>query len=60
MTLYTTTEKSKRYLVDTGYACAGVWVEDGIVVYAATIFNWMIGKEWDSVKEWSKIKEIRE
>lgn len=49
------------YSVDTGYACAAVFVdEEGVVVDAAPIFHWMVGKKWEEVKGWRKIKAIYE
>lgn len=45
------------YQIDTGYACAGIETnDDGIVIFAAPIFKWMIGKNIDNVLEWKKIK----
>lgn len=45
--------------IDTGYACAGIIVENGIVVITAPIFKWMKGKEWVKVKSWRKIVTVR-
>lgn len=50
----------KLYQVDTGYACAGVVVENDIVMETAPIFKWMIGKDWSSVSKWKKIVKIEE
>ena len=40
------------YLVDTGYACAGILVGDDtdVVLDAAPIFRWMIGKKLEDIK----------
>jgi hypothetical protein len=46
------------YSVDTGYACGGIVVEDGVVKEAAPIFKWMIGKTFGEVKAWKKIKTL--
>lgn len=46
------------YLVDTGYACAGVEVQGGVVTFAAPIFSWMRGKQWETVRQWKNIKRI--
>lgn len=46
--------------IDTGYACGGVELDDsGVVIDAAPIFQWMIGKTWCEVQHWKKIKKIR-
>ena len=51
----------KLYTVCTDYACAGIEVDEkGIVIDAAPIFSWMIGKTFIEVKKWQKIKKIRE
>lgn len=44
--------------IDTGYACAGIIVKNGIVQHAAPIFKWMVGKEWWKVKQWRRIKSM--
>lgn len=50
---------AKLYSVDTGYACAGVVVDaGGVVVEAAPIFGWMLGKPWAKVCQWMKIEKI--
>lgn len=46
------------YQVDTGYACGGVVVENGIVTETAPIFKWMKGKKWNDVKSWKKIQAV--
>lgn len=38
------------YQIDSGYACAGVFVKDGIIVYAAPIFRKLIGQRLDTVR----------
>jgi hypothetical protein len=43
------------YTVDTGYANAGVVVRGGVIIEAAPIFHWMIGKRWAEVVTWPKI-----
>jgi len=45
--------------IDTGYACAGIIVKQGIVCVTAPIFKWMKGKRWDQVKTWRKIKCVQ-
>lgn len=53
--------ETRTYLVDTGYAAGGVTVNPaGVVVEAAPIFKWMLGKPWESVKVWPKIQSIQE
>jgi len=47
------------YLVDTGFACGGVVVRDNIVVEAAPIFKWMLGKNWSEASTWKRIKSIK-
>ena len=49
------------YLIDTGYACAGILVGDDndIVLDAAPIFKWMIGKKLEDIRKWKKIKNIK-
>jgi len=47
------------YVIDTGYACAVILVGDnGIVLDAAPVFRWMIGKELEDIKKMKKIKSI--
>ena len=54
-------DETRTYLVDTGYAAGGVTVNPaGVVVEAAPIFKWMLGKPWESVKVWPKIQSIQE
>ena len=46
--------------IDTGYACAGIIVNEfGVVIKTAPIFSWMKGKKWESIKSWDKIKEFQ-
>lgn len=45
--------------IDTGYACAGVMSEDGVITETAPIFKWMVGKTVQEVKKWPKIKSIK-
>lgn len=44
--------------IDTGYACAGIVVEDGVCTEAAPIFAWMVGKSLEEIKRWRKIQNI--
>ena len=46
------------YQIDTGYACGGIVVDNGIVTEAAPIFKWMLHKSFDEIKEWQNIKWI--
>lgn len=55
----------KLYQIDVGYACGGVVVDSttspAIVVEAAPIFKWMVGKTWVKAKEWAwKRGQVRE
>ena len=43
---------TKLYQIDTRYACAGIEVKDGVVVKAAPVFQWMLGKTWVEVEDW--------
>lgn len=43
--------------IDTGYACACVRADNGVVVETAPIFNWMRGKPLEKVLAWNKIKK---
>lgn len=50
----------KLYQIDTGYACAGVVVNNkGIVIRTAPIFRWMLRKTWNRCRKWPKIKTIK-
>ena len=40
------------YQIDLGYACAGVVVRAGLVIEAAPIFRWAIGKSWVYFESW--------
>lgn len=44
--------------IDIGYACAGIIADsDRIVVSAAPIFKWMIGKSVSEIERWVKSKK---
>lgn len=45
------------YQVDIGYACFGVEVKHKIVIDAAPIGRWMIGKTWKDVRLWIENKD---
>jgi len=47
------------FQLDTGYACAGIVVEDNVCTEAAPIFRWMIGKQLEEIMAWKKLKHIR-
>jgi hypothetical protein len=48
------------YQVDTGYACAGIEVGPGwVVVSAAPIFRWMVGKRLQDIARWKKLQCLR-
>ena len=40
------------YWISLSYATYGVIVRDGIVVEAAPIAHWMIGKHWSYCSRW--------
>ena len=47
------------FLVDTGFACAGVFVNtSGIIIEAAPIFHWARGKPIETLRKWKKVKSI--
>ena len=46
------------FLVDVGYACAGIVVKNNIVVEAAPIYKWMVDKDVNNIRKWKKIKRI--
>jgi hypothetical protein len=43
---------SELYQITLSYACAGIVVQDNIVIKTAPIFNWMIGKKLNQIKTW--------
>lgn len=49
------------YSIDTGWACAGVLVKNGIITGGAPIFKKFYGQpienllKWKQVKQWQKI-----
>jgi len=43
-------------LVDLPYACYGITVSNGIVIDAAPIAKWMLGKNWNDIKYWILMK----
>ncbi len=53
------------YQITLSYACFGIVVEDGIVVEAAPIGGWMVGKRisyitaW-VIKKWGMLKQVEE
>lgn len=53
-------DKTRCYLIDTGYAAGGVVVRGGVVVQAAPVFRWMVTRPWEEVRVWPKIKSIQE
>lgn len=50
------TDADRSYLVDTGYAAGGVTVRRGVVIEAAPVFRWMVGKPWEEVRLWKNIR----
>lgn len=40
------------YQIDISYACAGIIVEDDVIIDAAPIFNWMKKKHLNEIKKW--------
>lgn len=42
-------EKSIEYRIDTGYACFYIRATNGVVVFAAPIANWTMGKKIEDV-----------
>jgi len=40
------------FYVRTSYFTCGVIVEDGMVVSAAPIMKWAVGKRWEEVRNW--------
>ena len=42
----------EKYQIDLSYACAGIILSHGVVVEAAPIFKWMVGKCESTVREW--------
>jgi hypothetical protein len=40
------------YQIDIGYACFGVTVDNCIIIEAAPIASWMIGKSLDTISKW--------
>jgi len=48
------------YWIDTGFACGGVFVKDGIITGGAPIFKRFFGQpiinllSWKQVKQWKK------
>jgi hypothetical protein len=38
--------------IDTGYLCAGIISHDGLVVEAAPILKWTVGKRINIVRSW--------
>ena len=45
------------YQITLPYACAGIIIENNIVVKAAPIFNWMKGKNLNEIKRWVNNKK---
>jgi hypothetical protein len=44
------------YQITLSYACFGIEVEEGMVVFAAPIAKWMVGKDLSYVEKWVKKK----
>jgi hypothetical protein len=50
--------KVKLYQVDISYFCCGVLVqEDHLVIEAAPIMGWAVGKTWEQVIKWVEKKK---
>jgi hypothetical protein len=47
---------SDLYQVDVGYFCAGVVVRMGVVVEAAPILRWAVGKSLADLETWVRKK----
>jgi hypothetical protein len=47
---------SELWKIDVGYFCAGLLSEDGIVIKAAPILKWTLGKNIEDVQKWVKSK----
>lgn len=47
----------KLYSIDTGYANFGIIAENGIVVEAAPIANWTVGKRIEYVLDYYRTKK---
>jgi len=45
-------ETKELYQIILSYACAGIIVENDIVIKTAPIFSWMIGKSLIEVQAW--------
>ncbi len=51
----TLNNKVKRlFLIDVGYACAGIITTNGVITNQAPIFEWMFGKTLQEIKPWLK------
>jgi hypothetical protein len=46
------TETGQLYRVDLPYACFGIVGVNSIVMEAAPIAGWMVGKHFDAMKSW--------
>jgi len=45
---------NRLFWVDCGYACGGISVShSGVVVEAAPIFKWMLGKSLRKIENWT-------
>jgi hypothetical protein len=49
--------KDGLYQIDTGYACFGIESKDGIIVFAAPIAAWAIGKSAEFVLSYYRDKK---
>lgn len=49
---------TKLFRITAPYFCAGVEIEDGVVVEAAPILAWMIGKPFTYVKSYCTRKSF--
>jgi len=45
------------YWIDTGWACGGVIVQDGIIVETAPIFKTFIGQPVKNILNWRQVKQ---
>lgn len=51
-------QERKLYQIDAGYGCGGAVAIDDIIIEAAPIFKWMVGKSIHFIKTKYNVTEV--
>lgn len=51
--------QQRLFQIDAGYYCAGLIVEDVLIIDSAPILKWMIGKYITEIEQYCKYKKFK-